>query len=56
MAIYEIARVNLADEVLLEYLVNILVLVDGKDIPAKGSSQCIVSGITMNCTVSATHQ
>jgi hypothetical protein len=56
MAVYKIARVDLANEVLLKYVVNVLVLVDGKDIPAKGSSQCIVSGITMDCTVSATHQ
>ena len=35
MAIYEIARVDLADEVLLKYLVDVLVLVDGKNIPAE---------------------
>jgi hypothetical protein len=33
VTIYKIARVNLADEVLLEYVVNILVLVDGEDVP-----------------------
>jgi hypothetical protein len=33
VTIYEIARVDLADEVLLKYVVNILVLVDGEDVP-----------------------
>lgn len=35
MAIYKIARVNLADEVLLKYFVNILVLVNGENVPYK---------------------
>lgn len=33
VTIYKIARINLADEVLLKYVVNILVLVDGEDVP-----------------------
>lgn len=35
MAIYKIAGVDLADEVLLEYFVNILVLMDCEDVPYK---------------------